>query len=58
MSDELELDRREVDWPPPREDPPVEPAEPWARRDELELELERERADVDEPPREWSGWRR
>jgi len=24
-------DGREVEWPPPREDPPQEPGEPWAR---------------------------
>lgn len=31
---------REVEWPPPREDPPEEPTEPWARIVDL-LEDER-----------------
>lgn len=44
MSDR-ELDRREVEWPPPSDDPAVEPVEPWARRHGpvFDWEAERER---------------
>jgi hypothetical protein len=31
LGDELELDRREVEWPPPREDPPEERSHRAAR---------------------------
>jgi hypothetical protein len=31
-------DEREVEWPPPREDPDREPSHPGARLDELEEE--------------------
>jgi hypothetical protein len=29
-----------IDWPEPREDPPEEPAEPWARLADLERDTE------------------
>jgi hypothetical protein len=32
-------DEREVEWPPPRDDPPEEPSHPGARLDELEERL-------------------
>jgi hypothetical protein len=49
--DEVELDRREVEWPPPADDPPVEPAEPWARIAERKLGEELVEWE------EWEKWR-
>jgi hypothetical protein len=46
---EAELDRREVEWPPPADDPPVEPAEPWARSTDRP---------VGQELLEWEGWER
>jgi hypothetical protein len=37
------LEPREIEWPPPRKDPPEEPSEPWARAGQ-------------HPQREWPGW--
>jgi hypothetical protein len=41
-----ETDIREAVWPEPRDDPPEEPTEPWARDD-----------DESERPKECPWWR-
>lgn len=36
----------EIEWPPPRDDPPEEPSHPWAHRDrKFDWDKERERQD-------------
>jgi hypothetical protein len=42
-----EPDGREAVWPPPRDDPPEEPVEPWARSTDRKLGQELV---------EWEGW--
>jgi hypothetical protein len=42
-------DEREIQWPEPREDPPEEPVEPWAKLVEHQLA---------EEIVEWEGWQR
>jgi hypothetical protein len=55
---ELELDRRAVEWPPPRPDPDEEPVEPWARALPFRPLGEALREPwTDESPREYP-WRR
>ena len=44
-------EKREVEWPPPREDPPEEPAEPWARI--VKRKLGEELVEWEE----WEQWR-
>jgi hypothetical protein len=46
-----EPDRREVDWPPPRDQPDREPTEPWAKY------ADRPRGEEIVEWKEWQQWR-